>query len=254
MGTFWETALQNYVKEYYSHPNDFLRQHYISFTTHPNIESLAINCYEVLKKDELFYKEIFPRLKEERIGNPYKFSLFPSCSPKTIMQLYQFKIIYDLLKIHLFKDVNHIFEIGSGYGSLCVLMRNLGFDKRFTMIDFPEMLDIQKDFIKRNELESDRNEFYKVKEVPNIKIEENSILYASFSINEMPLSDRKIIEPIYNKFKYIFIEHNSIFDKINNYDYFEEIGKVLKDKFNFKHFRNELRLKQKTWFMIGSKF
>ena len=79
---------------------------------------------------------------------------------------------------------------------------------------------------------------------------EGGLLQATFSLNEMPLSDRIYIENNITKYDYIFITHNVEFDGIDNINYFTELGESLKSQgYELAHYNCEIYTK--CWFFIA---
>jgi hypothetical protein len=77
------------------------------------------------------------------------------------------------------------------------------------------------------------------------------LLQATFSMNEMPLSDRVHIENNMINYDYIFIAHNRVYEGIDNIEYFKGIAEKLKEDYTVNHF--PCHIYNKAWFLIASR-
>ena len=149
------------------------------------------------------------------------------------------------------EQITHIIEIGAGYGNLCRLIHNFGYVGKYTIVDFPEMLVLQRDYLTRASVYNDNINFSPLSIediIPNTK--DVSILIGTFSISEMPLQTRNLLKDYYRNFDYLFIAHNSVMDGIDNFEYFSELGSFLQDDFEFTHVKDKHKL---AWFWLGKK-
>lgn len=249
MKTKWEKMLKDIVREYRDAPATFLRQPTISRTVHPKCNSLAKRYYAEMKNNAFCVEHIFPNLRDSAIGKPYRFDLMPECSPMSITHSYQLYLLKQRLGIFLPRDrISYIVEIGGGYGHTCRMIRNFDYTGRYSIIDFPEMLEIQKTFLEKNSIHDVG--FYSLDmEAVRPREDETSILIATFSVNEKPLETRQYIEPYYDQYDYILFAHNAAFDGIDNVDYFSKLKKKLHANFEIDHFKDHHRGLQ-AWFMI----
>ena len=244
--------LQNITNEYRNSPKGFLRQPTISKTVHPNCGALAKNYYAEMKKDPFCVQSIFPKLNDSNVGDPYQVGLLPNCSPVSITHSYQLHLLKKHLGIFIPQEqISYIVELGGGYGHTCRMIKNFGYAGRYSIIDFPLMLNIQEDFLKQNDIND--VEYHTLDmEMVQPKENETSLLYASFSLNEMPMEQRQHIEPYYDQYDYLFFAHNSAFDGVDNVKYFNELKTKLSSNFKVDYFQDKLR-GRRSWFMICSK-
>lgn len=247
--TLWTSLLKKYVEEYKNSQPNFLQQPTISLTTHPNQQKLAKRYYDEMNPTSFFQTVLLPKMYDT-IGNPYKFAQLSQCSPLTVQHTYYLYLIKEKIGITVPKDVSHITEIGGGYGNFCRLINNFEYQGRYSIVDFPEMLDIQKDYLSKNSIIN--TEFFTdCLEIANIRPPQGkSILFATFSVNEMPMETRIMIEPHYHLYDYLFFAHNKAFDGINNMRYFQDLKNRLSETFEIDHFKDEFK---NAWFMICKK-
>ena len=134
------------------------------------------------------------------------------------------KILQEKLGIFIPDDkITNIVELGGGYGNLARLIRNFGYDGKYTIIDFPLISKIQKDYLSRNNINDVIfSELNKASLTPQNN--DVSILIGTYSISEMPMAERSYLELYYKYYSYIFIAHNDSFDGIDNLSYFKPIS------------------------------
>lgn len=250
MSTLWEGMLKQIVKEYQSFPASFLRQPTISKTTHPNVQDLAVLYYNDLMQGLFFKERILPGLKDGLVGQPFQFKLLPECSPLTIQHAYHLNLVHEHLGVFIpSSKISRVVEIGGGYGNLCRLIKQFGYAGTYTIVDFPEMLQLQQHYLKQHAVS--QVEFVTLEEsslfLPSSEV---SILIATFSVNEMPMESRKILEDQYNQYDYLFFAYNTAFDGINNIEYFNQLRSNLDPLFETQCIKDKYK---NSWFMLCKK-
>ena len=247
MSTKWEIMLKEIGKEYDSSPKTFLRQPTISKTVHPNVQNLASRYYTEMLSNPFFVKTILPKMKDSSIGTPFKFNTLPECSPLTVYHSYHLNLIKERLGVFVpTENISHIVEIGGGYGNLCRLIHEFGYSGKYTIADFPQMLKIQKKYLSQHNI-NDVTFSTLDMEILSPSPGDISILFATFSVNEMPMETRKKIEPYYNQYNYLFFAHNTAFDGINNMEYFKTLKSLLSNDFEIEYFKDTFK---NSYFMV----
>ena len=247
MNTQWDKMLKDFVAEYYNSPDDFLRHQTIARTVHPNCQGLAAEYYREMLHDSFFNTKLLKGMNDSSIGNPQKFNGKPSCSPLSVQHTYHLNLMYNKMNVFIPDNkITHVVEIGGGYGNLCRLIHEYGYNGKYTIIDFPEIGKIQKDFLHKHSIDS--VEFSEL-DMEQIKPSEEdvSILIATFSINEMPMETREMIEPYYKDYDYLFFAHNTSFDGINNMEYFNDLKDSLESVFYVEYVKDKYK---NSWFMM----
>ena len=143
-------------------------------------------------------------------------------------------------------DFNHISDIGGGYGNFYRMAKLLGYKGNFDIADFPIMHEIQEYYIKQHSL--DLPNFVGINDLNPVS---KSILFGFHSINEMPLSDRSILEEKYYLYDHVMILYNSEFDGINNFEYFSSLKERMSKNFTVNII--QAPLKSNGAFLIASK-
>lgn len=137
--------------------------------------------------------------------------------------------------------VDFVFEFGGGYGSMCRLFRNLGFNKQYVIFDLPVFSLLQKYFLQSSGHKiltvdeflckkegalciSDFDVLRKVLEcvVPKQK----NLFIGTWSISETPMDFRSTIIDLLDSFNMFLIAYQDAFEDVNNSDYFAELQKT----------------------------
>lgn len=221
--TQWQRMLKTITQEFASSPNNFLQQSMIARTTHPRNANLAKKYYDFIKETNTVKKY---RWDEPRFGSPS--IAVENMSLSTIQSLYHIHNISSVMDI---MECDSVVEIGGGYGNLCSLMKHAGYSGQWTIVDFPEMHTIQRKYIEAVTSTENVN-FIDLKSLDNTKA---NLLVATFSMNEMPLSDRTIIEKSIDNFDSFYIQYNMNFDGVNNAKYFSSFIKDNSGKYEISH-------------------
>jgi hypothetical protein len=222
----WQAWLKKIENEFDNGSGSWLRKANISRTVHPN--DGGRNIYDYVKNHEYFSYAADPE-----VGKPNK--KFPnqnSTHSKTAVQsVYHITKLQDHFNINP-KLLDVVTDIGGGYGHLCYTFKACGFMGEYNLIDFAVMHNIQSHFLSQTGLSA---KFRKLDQLNEIEKKSESLLFASYSINEMPMDDRRKIEPFYKDYKYIMIvyKNNSDFG-VDNKDYFNTLSKELSVTHNTK--------------------
>lgn len=178
---------------------------------------------------------------ESKTGHPIPFVTYPKSSGNLIHQAYSLSQLEEKLQIDV-SDLDFVFEFGGGYGLMCKLFHSLGFKGKYIIFDLPHFsalqeyylqsvgVNIVKNFEEGNGVMciSDINELSKQVEKEK-RGSSNSLFLANWSLSESPLEIRKLIIPLLDNFKNIFIAYQSSFEELDNVEYFEKF------KDNFKN-------------------
>jgi len=244
-GNDWDGFLDEIIEEINTSPMTFLRSPVISKTVHPNQQDLARSYFNDLLKNPFFTDHILPRVQEPSMGNPYLCDFFPFASPISIQHLYYLTLLHENFGFFLpDSQVNHIVEIGGGYGNFCRLLKTFGFDGRYVIFDLPEMHKIQRHYLSHvlpGNLDENGIELRLIDESNFLPTAKDSILFATFSLSEMPLDLRKNIEPYYDNFGYLFFVYNRGFGGVDNFKYFADLSSCLKESFRIQSFDDQHR-------------
>jgi len=144
-------------------------------------------------------------IAETRVGNPEIYN--GHTSGNLIRQAYHIKQWQD----HTGKQVKNlkcIMEVGAGYGALRLIIDRLGFSGKYVIVDIPEVIELQKYYFQRCQLQAEFN----VDCSPDL-------LIGLFSLSEMAVDERKKIlgscAPMHH-----LIAFQAVFYGIDNMKYF----------------------------------
>lgn len=239
--TLWEKMLVDIEREF-EDKNDFLRHTMISRTISPNNRQVTQKYLDHVRGDFNCAINILPRIIDSPVGGVITTEGY---SQGTAQHCHYLNIMLKYLNLQI-TDFDHITDIGGGYGNFYRIAKNLGYQGKFDIVDFPIMHKIQEYYL--TELGLDLPNLI---EMENINPTGKSILFGFHSINEMPISDRDFLEEKYPMYDNIMILYNYNFDGIDNVDYFEKLKNRLIDTFDVKIIDDQLKTNAK--FLIGSK-
>jgi SAM-dependent methyltransferase len=249
--SLWEDLERRIAAEFTEKPDSFLQQPTIKHVLHPDAQALAQRYWAELITDPFFLESVIGSLQDSPVGQPLPSKAFSLISPQSIQHAYYIMLIRERLGLYLPTGLNHITEIGGGYGNFCRLVKRLGFQGTYRMIDLPSMLGLQREFLGRNGALADV-EFSQLGTRPEPVREHRSpsLLVATFSISEMPLPDRERAAGLYDTFDFLCFAHNATFDGVDNTLYFAALAKSLGSRFRCQHFKDRHR---NCWFLLCSR-
>ncbi len=163
-------------------------------------------------------------------GNNIKqlpFFAFPHANENSIRQAFSLENFFHNTGIGLDK-IDQIFEFGGGYGSMCTIIKRLGFNGNYTIFDWPELSILQKYYLKSENVFDD-NIFF-INDLDNIKLDQSrkTLLIATWSLSECSFDLRdKIISSVNPDF--ILIAYQKDFGGLENEDYFRNLKNHLRN-------------------------
>jgi hypothetical protein len=239
----WLDWLDSIKTEFVNNKKSFLRQKNISRTVHPSVGGRNIYSYVKSTNDYL------DKLRDPDVGDPIRSIAFEYSLP-AVESAYHITKLQEFFKI-LPKQLNRVTDVGGGYGYLCYSFNKLGFKGNYTICDFDVMNSIQNYYLKKTLGKGNYN-CVNLNDDNLHTNEEESLLLGTFSISEMPLSDRKIIEPHYQNYKYIMIiyKDNANFG-VDNKDYFNGLKESLSKTHKITDYKCPLR--KNDYYLLGEK-
>jgi hypothetical protein len=191
-----------------------------------------------LKRQANWRKRWEPAIAEDRTGSPLPYWTQRSSSGNLIHHAYHIAQLEAQTGVDV-SSLDCVVECGGGYGSMCRLFRNLGFTGEYIIFDLPHFSALQKYYLQSLgvsvspgeasdrgmtvRLCSDMDEFKAIageKSVPD-----RSLLLATWSLSEMPLALRAELTPAFKYFQYLFFAYQSVFEEVDNVEYFAELGR-----------------------------
>lgn len=224
-------------------PREFLSWDVIRYTMFVVREKyLKIELNSLIKNNDNpnFWKNI---ILESNIGKPLRYWKYRLSSGNLIHHAY-----------HLFKfkqltnknasNIDLIFEFGGGYGSMCRVMHNAGFNKKYIIFDLPVFSALQKFYLKclglkvlsKNEYLSEKSGIICISDLfelsqllSGLDKLENNMFIATWSLSETPLLFRSNIEKLLPKFNFYLFAYAEQFNDVNNIKYFNDIENNFND-------------------------
>jgi len=174
-------------------------------------------------------------IKEEKVGSPIPYFLYPNSSGNRIHDTFNLKTLIDLNEGK--KNFENVIEFGGGYGCLCNLFKKIYTVKCYLIYDLPEVNALQYYYLRKlnynvyiNKIKKNKknsvylfNEVNKLnKFIKNNKLN-NYIFLSNWGFSEVPLNLRKKFNLIISKSKITFLAFQKQFKKINNFNFFLKI-------------------------------
>lgn len=215
-------------------PREFLRWHVISGTMFVKYADYVGPELNYLKSLPDWTSRWCEAIKESPIGHPMPYWRCPKSSGNLIHNAYHLAQFEEKTAISV-NNMNCIFEFGGGYGSMCRLVHNLGFQGKYVLFDFPAFSALQQFFLKSVRITvhavgsfktarsgvvciSDVEELTEI--LSNHFEETDSMFIATWSISEAPVGLRNLILPLTSSFKGFLIAYLAQFKEVNNIDFF----------------------------------
>jgi hypothetical protein len=125
-----------------------------SFLRWPMVQRTMFVTYPRWLLPELFHLRALPDwssrwrevLRESPEGHPLRFGLYPSTSGNLAHHAYHLAR-FEALSGQRVEEADLIVEFGGGYGSLCRLVRRLGFRGRYIIFDLPHFSALQRHYL-----------------------------------------------------------------------------------------------------------
>ncbi len=198
-----------------------------------------------IKKDKKFLNQWQNLLKEDEVGDPIRYFLYPKSSGNRIRHVYHLKKFIDFSKINIHK-INNVLEIGGGYGCMARIFSKIKKKIRYVIFDTFEVNLLQYYYLKLNKLDANiENSKSKINLISSInklnscinkKEKSKNMLIANWSLSEMPLKLRNRFLNLIFKIPFILISFQDKFENINNYKYFD----IMKKKLIKKGYKTQL--------------
>lgn len=183
-------------------------------------------------KNWLLWKKI---IKEDNIGNPVKFFIYPFSSGNKIHQAFHLRKFSQLSKMNL-KNFTNVIEFGGGYGNMAKMFHKINRNISYTIFDTIELNLLQYYYLKKSDLNVTLglNKYLRInllnkvsdlkKKVKLLKKNDKNLLIANWSLSEVPLKFRNELFFIFKKIDNQIISYQEKFEKIDNQKYFEKIN------------------------------
>jgi hypothetical protein len=248
----------------------------INFLRNPFIQKMFFihnrlfikNELDEMRRDKKFFFLWKNLIKEDEVGDPIRYFLYPESSGNRIRQVYHLKKFCDFSNINI-KTIKKVIEIGGGYGCMARIFCKISQKIKYVIFDTFEVNLLQYYYLKINKLKvaienkkSKINLIYSVDKFNNCINYRNgskTLLIANWSLSEMPLKLRNKIIKLIFKIPYIIISFQDKFENINNVKYFKKIKKKLDEKgyktliSSLEHYNNAILNTNKHFYLFAKR-
>ncbi len=224
-------------------PREFLRWHVISATMFAKYADYLSPELNYLKNQSNWMGHWSKIIKESPIGHPTPYWRYPLSSGNLIHHAYHLAKFEEKTGMKV-SSMNSIFEFGGGYGSMCRLVHNLGFQGKYMIFDFPAFSALQRFYLESigftvrstDSIKMGGNGIVCISDLEQLKAilsndfkADNSMLIATWSISEVPIKLRDMILPMTSSFEAFLIAYQYQFKEIDNTDFFRNWTHTHKD-------------------------
>lgn len=175
---------------------------YNEILEHVSVEQ-GYQYYNHFKHNQDILKIIEKFKVNDNIGGPRTYDYdFGKFSPTTLRYI---SVLSDLSQLKL--DDMDIVEIGAGYGGQYTVLRQYAKPKSYTIIDLPEVIKLQRKYIKQQKLDDIELNFYSLDNLPELT---GDLLISNYAFSECvkEIQD-KYIQKIINNCKRGYVIHNN---------------------------------------------
>ena len=210
---FWDDHVKTLKKEVTSKLNLSSGQIFktIGYTHHDYTKKLLKK-----HKDNILFNKVIDPL----YGNPATIDGYSMSTLRCLEYMENIKKYVNL------NDINSVTDFGSGYGNFCRVWKIFNPHIKYYNVDLEEMLDVQRKYIKKTVENTKDIHFITHKQLDQVDTNK-SLFLAAYSLSECSFDIRKEVEPFLEKYDYVMIIYNEIFnEEYNNVEYFNNIQKT----------------------------
>ena len=173
-------------------------------------------------------------LAESPVGRPLPFWRYPRSSGNLIHHAYNVAQFEEETETRV-EDLDYVFEFGGGYGSMCRLFHNLGFQGKYVLYDLPGFSALQEFYLKSlgktvqspDQFSTASSGIVCVSDLESLKAVlpsdseiGKSMFIATWSLSESPLSLRDTILSLVSDFQTYLIASQSTYAGTDNIEFF----------------------------------
>jgi len=225
-------------------PRGFLRWDVIAQTMYIKDAEYIRQEYEYLKQLPTWKSRWHKAIRESSVGCPMPYWQDLRTSATVIHHAYHLARLEEKTASSV-SGMDCVCEFGGGYGGMCRLMHNLGFNGKYVIFDLPEISALQRYFLKAlNFAVYHINDYKKVakgivclsdlEQFKELLIDaadySNPLFIATWSISEVPVNLRTSILPLVSSFKTLLIAYQNKFEKTDNVEFFRDWREGQKNK------------------------
>lgn len=215
-------------------PREFLRWDVVSKTMFIADARYVSTELKYLKHRPDWNSRYRAAIKESPVGHPIPYAFYPVSSGNLIHHAYHVLQFEEQTKVQV-HNIDLVFEFGGGYGSMCRLFCNLGFQGRYIIFDLPSFSALQRYYLKTlglpvksvTEFAKSKTGIVCVSDIQELRAlladhikADNTMFVATWSISESPISIRDSVLTLISEFKLFLIAYQDKFGEVDNVDFF----------------------------------
>lgn len=225
-------------------PRGFLRWDVIAQTMYIKNAEYIRQEFEYLKQLPDWESRWHKAIRESSVGSPMPYWQDLHTSSTLIHHAYHIARLEEKTATSI-NDMDYVCEFGGGYGGMCRLIYNLGFNGKYVIFDLPEFSALQHYFLTALQLKvspvqdskTDAKEVVCISDLEQFRElligaagKSNSMFIATWSISEVPINMRASILSLISSFKTILIAYQNQFEQKDNIDFFRNWREDQKNK------------------------
>lgn len=213
-------------------------------------------------KQQADWEIVKKALVESTVGNPKPYRGMRTSSGNLIHQAYSLYRFMETNRLEI-DDLHQIVEFGGGYGCMCRLIHNLGFQGKYIIYDLPEFSALQSYYLSlarpgNQSYSNVANEPRTVVLLSNledlkkqIKLDERTDLFiALWSLSETPHTLRRQVLDIVTAPEYFLLAYQDKFEGQDNTDFFTS---MVQDLSSYEWARSRIDHLPKNNYLFGRK-
>jgi hypothetical protein len=244
-------------------PRKFLQWDVIRNTMYVDVAPYILNELKYLKSSNEFNVYWKSGIRESEIGSPNIYKKLAKSSGNLIHHAYHLQQFIEKTGIKI-GEIDFVFEFGGGYGSMCRLFKNLGFNNRYIIFDLPSFSILQKYYLKSlghriltvDEFLNEStgilciSEFEELNSIlKTIKPDKKNLFIGTWSISETPRHLRDEVFSLLDRINLFLIAYQSEFGEIDNIEYFKSIQRAYS---HIKWYNWEIEHIRRNYYLIGN--
>lgn len=214
-------------------PREFLRWDVVQHTMFVHNHRYVLHELQALLRDPRWLRRWRPAVRESAIGRPPRYFAYPWSSGNLLHHTYHLWR-YEYVTGAAVTDVDTIVEFGGGYGSMCRLLRRLGFRGRYVIFDLPQFSALQRFFLESQgpdapRIAADRADVgadvYLLSDPEQLQAAVTgggrSMLLATWSLSEAPVRVREQVFDVLAGCERFLLAYQETFGEVDNVAYFK---------------------------------
>lgn len=188
----------SYFNTFKSHPDYNVILEHVSYETGKEYYN---HCLNVNK--QIFDSKSVEIMKQiDSLGLPRR-CFYEGIGDVSPTMLRYYSVMGDIQRLYGSLDNKTIVEIGAGYGGQSMMIQSHYNIKKYVIVDLPEVIELVKTFLKKNNVDLTRYEFHAFPNIPEI---ESDFLISNYAFSECPKSVQDIyINNLINKTKSFYM-------------------------------------------------